>query len=100
MAHCNCFRDTPLSRREWLQTASAGFGAVALASLLGDKAYSAPASLGARQADSDVSGVRRSSPRDRPLFLDPNDGMLERRAIGLIFPAQGQVVAAGPIGPP
>lgn len=48
MAHCNCYRDAPITRREWLQSASAGFGAVALATLLGDKAFSAPASLNAQ----------------------------------------------------
>ncbi len=40
-AHCGRFTQTPVTRREWLQQASAGFGAVALASLLGDRAYGA-----------------------------------------------------------
>jgi hypothetical protein len=42
MSHCNCFREAPLTRREMLQSASAGFGALALAALMADPAYGAP----------------------------------------------------------
>ncbi len=47
MAHCNCFRETPMTRREMLQSASAGFGAVALATLMGDSAFGAQSKLDA-----------------------------------------------------
>ncbi len=40
--HCRRFRPTPLDRRQLLQQAANGFGAVALTSLLGDASYSAP----------------------------------------------------------
>ncbi len=39
--HCNNFRGLPLSRRQMLRQCSGGFGAVALAALLGDRAYGA-----------------------------------------------------------
>jgi hypothetical protein len=38
--HCNNYRPLPLSRRELLQSAANGFGAVALAALLGEEAQS------------------------------------------------------------
>ena len=41
MAHCNCFRDIPMTRREILKQGAVGFGAVALSCLLNDKAYGA-----------------------------------------------------------
>lgn len=37
--HCNRFRKMPMSRREMLTTCANGFGAMALAALLGDSAY-------------------------------------------------------------
>ncbi len=43
MNHCNCFRDMPITRRDMLKQASAGFGAMALACLMNDRAYGAPA---------------------------------------------------------
>ncbi len=46
MAHCNRFTDMPMTRREMLQTASAGFGTMALAALMGDSAYGATVSPG------------------------------------------------------
>ena len=46
MSHCNNFEDMPLNRREWLQTCSAGFGAVALAALMADTSYGAVPKLG------------------------------------------------------
>ena len=42
MHHCNCFRDVPMTRREMLRQSSMGFGALALAALMADKAYGAP----------------------------------------------------------
>lgn len=39
--HCGQFTRAPITRREWLQQCSAGFGAVALAGLLGERAYGA-----------------------------------------------------------
>jgi hypothetical protein len=45
--HCGRFIPAPLSRREMLARCANGFGAVALAGLLGDRAFGAsPASLG------------------------------------------------------
>ncbi|MCB1227816.1 MAG: DUF1501 domain-containing protein, partial [Verrucomicrobiales bacterium] len=46
-----CHRyDLPLSRRHFLETAGSGFGAVALAALLGEEAAAAPATLPHRTA--------------------------------------------------
>ena len=42
--------DIPRSRREFLQTAGCGFGAVALAALMGDKALASSARLPQRAA--------------------------------------------------
>src|SRR3954452_13738243 len=44
MHHCGRFIPTPLSRREMLLRCANGFGAVALAGLLGEPAYGASAS--------------------------------------------------------
>ena len=41
MSHCCNYRGTPISRRDMLSQCANGFGAVALAALLGDKAYGA-----------------------------------------------------------
>jgi hypothetical protein len=43
MNHCNCFRDAPRTRRDFLKQASAGFGAVAMAALMGESAYGSAA---------------------------------------------------------
>lgn len=40
--HCKRFQNAPLSRREMLQRCANGFGAVALATLLGEEALAAP----------------------------------------------------------
>jgi hypothetical protein len=40
--HCNRFLPAPLTRRDLLRQCANGFGVVALATLLGDRAYSAP----------------------------------------------------------
>lgn len=37
--HCNCFSRFPLSRRQMLRRCAGGFGAVALAALMSDRAY-------------------------------------------------------------
>jgi hypothetical protein len=47
--NCNRF-DLPNTRREFLQTAGCGFGAVALAALMGDQAQAAPVRLPQRAA--------------------------------------------------
>lgn len=44
MSHCGHFQSAPLSRRAMLRSCANGFGAVALAALLGDRAYGAPGS--------------------------------------------------------
>lgn len=41
MHHCNHFRDAPLSRREMLQTCSAGFGALAMTCLMANNSGAA-----------------------------------------------------------
>lgn len=47
--NCNRF-DLPNTRREFLQTAGCGFGAVALAALMGEQAQASPLRLPHRAA--------------------------------------------------
>jgi hypothetical protein len=46
MSHCCNFQKSPLTRREMLGQCANGFGAVALAALMNDKAYGATSQLG------------------------------------------------------
>ena len=41
--HCNNFTARPLTRRDALKRCASGFGAVALSSLLNDRAFASPA---------------------------------------------------------
>jgi hypothetical protein len=69
--HCNRFLPSPVSRREMLRGAAAGFGAVALSALLADKAYGADhvaAAAGSTAASAPPAGPGSSN---RPGFPRP-----------------------------
>ena len=72
MYHCNCFRDTPMTRREMLRTASAGFGGLALAALMAEKSYGAPV-LGADALH--TPGTHFSPKAKRVIFLYMDGGV-------------------------
>jgi len=70
MNHCNCFRDTPSTRRDFLRQASAGFGAVALAALLGEGAHGAAVS-----ANGQGAGPHFTPKAKRVIFLYMDGGV-------------------------
>ena len=56
--HCGCFIAPPISRRQMLSRCANGFGAVALAALMGEKAYGSALTSGEDGGGADPMAAR------------------------------------------
>src|SRR5690242_18179072 len=74
MPHCGRFIPAPLSRREMLLRCANGFGAVALAGLLDDRAYGASPSLASTDSSPFAARPPHRAPKARNVIFLYMDG--------------------------